>query len=87
MRQKYVFFASKLFASKHKFISITFFVLPTIIGIDTRTELSKYSSYRNGNPNVNESDSTMNQRNNFENMIHGFYDIAKENLIRRCDST
>ena len=87
MRQKYVFFASKLFASKHKFIFITFLVLPTIIGINTRSELSMHLRYPDGLQNDYESDNIMNQRDNFERIFHGFYDIAKEDLIRRCDST
>ena len=86
MYQQYVFALFKLFASKHKFIS-TFFVLSTIIGIHSRSELSIHSSYRDDHQNVDVSESNMNQRNNFEKIFHDFYDIAKENLIRRCDST
>ena len=87
MGQSYIFFAFKSFASRHIFISITFFVLTTIIGLHTRFEFSIHSTYRDRHQNLNEGDSSLNYKNCDEKMFHGFYDIAKQFLIRSCDST
>ena len=87
MSQQYTFLTSKLFAPQHNFISITFFVLTTIIGIHTRSEFSIHSTYRDRHQNLNEADSSMNHKNSVEKIFHGFYDIAKQPLLRSCDST
>ena len=80
-------FVSKLFVFKHAFISVTFLILPTVIGKYTKSEFSTHSNYRGRQQSLSEPDSIMNLRNNFERIFHSSYHIANENNLRSCYST